>query len=166
MKEGKFRKDLYERLNVVPIRTPELKMHKSDIPEVAAAWFARKKYEKTLTGDQVAALMRYDYPGNVRELLNLLERAEMLGEMDYERLLREHREMNGVLAVDVMPAAVKAEGVGLPKGQLLPLEEVIRRYVASAFEQCGSSVVETARALGVSRNTVRKYKVGAAGKEG
>ena len=170
VKANQFRDDLYQRLCVAQIRMPPLREHKEDIPEIVSFWMSMRtgsdKVRKIPEND-VRTLQSYDYPGNVRELLNLLERAEMLGEMDYERLLREHREMNGVLAVDVKPTAVKACGIGLPKkGQLLPLEAVIRRYVASAFEQCGSSVVETARALGVSRNTVRKYKVGAAGKEG
>lgn len=149
VKEGKFRKDLFERLNVIPIRTPELQTHKSDIPEVAAAWFARKKYEKTLTEEQIAALMSYDYPGNVRELLALLERAATLDVSNYDALIDEQRRLNAEEA----SSGAEAEEDGAPEN----LNMMISWHVQRVIKRCGGNVSQAAVRLGVSRNTVRKY---------
>lgn len=149
VKEGKFRKDLYERLNVIPIRTPELKTHKSDIPEVAAAWFARKKYERTLTQEQIAALMSYDYPGNVRELLALLERAATLDVSNYYALIDEQRRLNAEEA----SSGAEAEEDGAPEN----LNAMITWHVRRVLDRCGGNVSRAAIKLGIARNTVRKY---------
>ena len=149
VKEGKFRKDLYERLNVIPIRTPELKTHKSDIPEVAAAWFARKKYEKTLTQEQIAALMGYDYPGNVRELLALLERAATLDVSNYDALIDEQRRLNAEEA----SSGTEVEEDGAPEN----LNAMITWHVRRILDRCGGNVSRAAIKLGIARNTVRKY---------
>ena len=149
VKEGRFRKDLYERLNVIPIRTPELKTHKSDIPEVAAAWFARKKYEKTLTQEQIAALMSYDYPGNVRELLALLERAATLDVSNYAALIDEQRRLNA----EETSSGAEVEEDGAPEN----LNAMITWHVRRVLDRCGGNVSRAAIKLGIARNTVRKY---------
>lgn len=149
VKEGKFRKDLYERLNIVPIRTPELKTHKSDIPEVAAAWFARKKYERTLTQEQIAALMSYDYPGNVRELLALLERAATLDVSNYYALIDEQRRLNA----EETSSGAEVEEDGAPEN----LNALITWHVRRVLDRCGGNVSRAAIKLGIARNTVRKY---------
>ena len=149
VKEGKFRKDLYERLNIVPIRTPELKTHKSDIPEVAAAWFARKKYERTLTQEQIAALMSYDYPGNVRELLALLERAATLDVSNYYALIDEQRRLNA----EETSSGAEVEEDGAPEN----LNAMITWHVRRVLDRCGGNVSRAAIKLGIARNTVRKY---------
>ena len=149
VKEGRFRKDLYERLNVIPIRTPELKTHKSDIPEVAAAWFARKKYEKTLTQEQIAALMSYDYPGNVRELLALLERAATLDVSNYDALIDEQRRLNA----EETSSGAEVEEDGAPEN----LNAMITWHVRRVLDRCGGNVSRAAIKLGIARNTVRKY---------
>ena len=149
VKEGKFRKDLYERLNVIPIRTPELKTHKSDIPEVAAAWFARKKYERMLTQEQIAALMSYDYPGNVRELLALLERAATLDVSNYYALIDEQRRLNA----EESSSGAEVEEDGAPEN----LNAMITWHVRRILDRCGGNVSRAAIKLGIARNTVRKY---------
>ena len=149
VKEGKFRKDLYERLNVVPIRTPELKTHKSDIPEVAAAWFARKKYERTLTQEQIAALMSYDYPGNVRELLALLERAATLDVSNYAALIDEQRKLNA----EDSSSDLGVDEIDAPEN----LNAMISWHVQRILDRCGGNVSRAAIKLGIARNTVRKY---------
>ena len=169
VKAQKFRADLYQRLCVAQIRIPPLREHIEDIPAIVSFWQSMRQgggRARRMNEKDLRILQDYDYPGNVRELLNLLERAEMLDETNYERLLREHREMNGALAEDIKPRTSGTGGVLSPNGILLPLDEVMRQYVSAAFVRCGSSVAETARALGVSRNTVRKHKAGVAGKEG
>lgn len=129
--------------------TPELKTHKSDIPEVAAAWFARKKYEKTLTQEQVAALMSYDYPGNVRELLALLERAATLDVSNYDALIDEQRRLNA----EETSSGAEVEEDGAPEN----LNAMITWHVRRILDRCGGNVSRAAIKLGIARNTVRKY---------
>lgn len=172
VREGRFRADLFQRLSVVQIRVPPLRMHMEDIPDIVSAWSSLRQkpnsvYVEQPSDEQVAALMEYDYPGNVRELLNLLERAEVLGETDFAKLIREQREMGvGLLPAvgdkkfgeskpmkKTAPCAVAASG----GGGVLPLEDAISAHVRAAYEKCGGNATETARVLKVSRNTVRKY---------
>ena len=84
MKEGRFREDLYYRLNVVPITLPPLRGRREDIPDLAQFFVGRfsKETKKSITGISKAAmekLISYDWPGNVRELGNVIERAIVLG---------------------------------------------------------------------------------------
>ena len=149
VREGKFRADLYHRLNVVQIRIPSLRERKDDIEPIANAWWRKHHGNKTLAPAQVAALLEYDYPGNVRELLNLLDRATVLGEEDFTRLMREHREMNeGLLD---LPGADEASD--MPDD----MEAAMSAHVRKVFEKYGRNASRAAQALGVSRNTLRKY---------
>jgi DNA-binding NtrC family response regulator len=85
IKEGRFREDLYYRLNVIPISLPALRERTEDIP-VLAQYFVRrfaaetKKIFSGITADAEAKLVSYSWPGNVRELANVIERAAVLGE--------------------------------------------------------------------------------------
>lgn len=154
VRDGKFRADLYQRLNVVQLRTPSLREHKDDIPLIANAWWRRFHGGRVLNGGQIAALMDYDYPGNVRELVNILDRATALEENDFDSLMREHKEMNA----DLLPA--KAEGAEEGPGDAgAPddLEAATRLHVRRVFEKCDRNLTRAAEALGVSRNTARKY---------
>lgn len=146
--EGKFREDLYQRLNVVQMRTPSLREHKDDIPIIANAWWRKFHGNRTLSETQIAALMDYDYPGNVRELINILDRATALEEYDFEALMREHKEMNAGLA----------GGLEIKDGRIPDkLEDAIRIHVRRIYEKYGQNLTRAAEALDVSRNTVRKY---------
>ena len=146
--EGKFREDLYQRLNVVQLRTPSLREHKDDIPVIANAWWRKFHGNRVLNDDQIAALMDYDYPGNVRELINILDRATALEEDDFELLMREHKEMNAGLS----------GGLELRSGRVPDnLEAATRLHVRRVYEKYGQNLTRAAEALDVSRNTVRKY---------
>ena len=84
VREGRFREDLYYRLNVIPIVLPPLRERKEDLPELAAFFMRRfaaetKKHFTEITRDAEEKLMSYDWPGNVRELANVIERAVVLG---------------------------------------------------------------------------------------
>ena len=148
VREGKFREDLYQRLNVVQLRTPSLREHKDDIPIIANAWWRKFHGNRTLDEEQIAALMDYDYPGNVRELINILDRATALEEDDFELLMREHKEMNAGLAGNLE----------LKSGRVPDkLEDAMRLHVRRIFEKYGENLTRAAEALDVSRNTVRKY---------
>ncbi len=145
VREGKFRADLYQRLSAIQLFTPPLRHHKEDIPLLVCNFRKRNKMEGNLTPEQCEALMEYDYPGNVRELFNLLERAEVMGIKDYRQLIREHREINAR-----MQPQVEVES---PDN----LEEATRLHVKRVFEKYGGNITRAAAALDVSRNTVRKY---------
>lgn len=146
--EGKFREDLYQRLNVVQMRTPSLREHKDDIPIIANAWWRKFHDNAVLKEEQIAALMDYDYPGNVRELINILDRATALEEYDFEALMREHKEMNAGLAGNLE----------LKSGRIPDkLEDATRLHVRRVYEKYGQNLTRAAEALDVSRNTVRKY---------
>ena len=89
-------------------------------------------------------------PGNVRKLLNLLERAAVLDEMDFTRLLAKHREMNaGLLGAD----DVVADGGKIPD----EMEEVVRRHIKNVFLKYAQNLSRASAALKISRNTLRKY---------
>lgn len=149
VREGKFRADLFQRLNVVQLRIPSLREHKEDIGDIANSWWRKHHDNATLSEEQIAALREYDYPGNVRELLNVLERATVLEESDFAALLKEHREMNAGL-VDV--ACKEDQGV-VPDD----LEEATKYHIRHVYDKYGQNLTKAAEALNCSRNTVRKY---------
>ena len=146
--EGKFREDLYQRINVVQLRTPSLREHKEDIPLIANSWWRKFHGNRVLQAEQIAALMGYDYPGNVRELINILDRATALEESDFDLLMREHKELNAGLAGNLE----------LKSGRIPDrLEDAMKLHVRRVFEKYGQNLTRAADALGVSRNTARKY---------
>ena len=146
VREGKFREDLYHRLCVVQIHAPSLREHKEDIEQIAnGRWL--KEHHRRLEAEQIEILKTYDYPGNVRELLNLLERASVLDESDFAKLLKEHKEMTAGLK----PATETQEDV--PD----ELDAAIRLHIKRIYEKYDHNLTHTAEALKVARNTVKKY---------
>ena len=146
VKSGKFRDDLYSRLNVIHIRTPSLAEHLEDIGEIAHAWAVMNHYDKPYSAKQIADLKRYDYPGNVRELFNILERSKVLGIEDFSTLLVEHKRTNAELFIKGLDEVLPDE-----------LDAAMRCHVRSVFNKFGGNISNAASALKVSRNTVRKY---------
>ena len=145
VREGKFREDLFHRLNVVQIHAPALREHPEDIAHIANKYWL-KTYHRRLKPEQIEALKDYDYPGNVRELLNILERAEVLEENDFGKLVREQKAtMTG------LRSATPIENV--PDD----LESAIRRHIELVYDKYEHNLSRTADALQVARNTVRKY---------
>ena len=148
VRQGKFREDLFMRLNVVQIRVPPLREHKDDIDDIADHWWFGR-FKKHLAASQIAALKEYDYPGNVRELMNLLERAAVLGENDFVRLLARHREMNfGFEECSDRPLREPAPDL---------LDDAIRNHVRRVLRKYEFNVTRAASALGISRTTLRKW---------
>jgi DNA-binding NtrC family response regulator len=146
--EGKFREDLYQRLNVVQMRTPSLREHKDDIALIANSWWRKFHNNVVLSEKQIAALMDYDYPGNVRELINILDRATALEEDDFDVLMREHKEMNAGLS-----GGLEAKLGRIPD----KLDDAIKLHIRRVYEKYGQNLSSAAKALDVSRNTVRKH---------
>ena len=144
VREGKFREDLFYRLNVIQLRVPPLREHKSDIEQIANGYWL-KQHRRRLEPEQIEILKTYDYPGNVRELRNLLERASVLGESDFHKLLVEHKQMMEKLA--------PKQTEDLPD----ELDAAIRLHVRRVYEKYNQNLTRAAEALKTARNTVRKY---------
>ena len=127
---------------------PSLREHKDDIRDIADNWWF-DRFRKHLSDAQISALKSYNYPGNVRELLNLLERAAVLGESDFALLLEKHREMNAGLFDNAPPE----------EPDVVPdeLDEAIRRHIQKVFNKYAQNLSRASTALKISRTTLRKY---------
>lgn len=154
--EGKFREDLFFRLNVVPIHLPPLRERVEDIPLLASTFikeFARQNNKKVLglTSDAQQALLAYNWPGNVRELRTSMEygvtlvRGERIGLKDLpERLLRSKPNLS--------PASLSTQTD-------LNLEKMEKLFIEQALRVCNGNRTEAALKLGISRRTLhRKLK--------
>jgi DNA-binding NtrC family response regulator len=154
VKEGAFRQDLYFRLNVVALKLPALAARKGDIPLLCASFLSRYS---ALMGKEVAAvapealdlLMAYDFPGNVRELENLVERGVAVSTSG--RIESVH------LPEEVRSAAVP--GQRGKDGTILTLEEMERNYIRWVLDELGGNQQAAAQRLGIDRVTLwRKLK--------
>jgi two-component system NtrC family response regulator len=152
VKAGSFRDDLYYRINVVTIVVPPLRERREDIPPLIDHFvrvFAEvnRKRIAGLTREARDLLLRYDYPGNVRELENLVERAvvltrdDVIGPTDLPLTLQE-------------PVADVAEAAGLPTA----VEALERRLIRAALTQAAGVQTRAAEALGISERVLR-YKL-------
>jgi transcriptional regulator of acetoin/glycerol metabolism len=156
VKEGRFRQDLYYRLNVLNLRIPPLRERLEDIPALAQRLCIKiaermKVAPKVFDENLLEKLKSYPWPGNVRELENLIERA--INQAGNDSLLRtEHfdltapdGETNAVLPVDIAP--------------LLPLVEMEKEMICRAVAHYNHNIHKAAMSLGISRNTLyRKMK--------
>ncbi|HPL65729.1 MAG TPA: sigma-54 dependent transcriptional regulator [Smithellaceae bacterium] len=160
MEQGRFREDLFYRLNVVALNVPPLKDRKEDIPLLAQHFlkeFAAKNLKNVtdFTPAAVQKLMRYLWPGNVRELMNTVERAVVLSRkpfLDKDDLTLLTDDDGNVEGQDRSETEIQSAGA---KGNL-PLEEVEKRSILEALHACGGNKSEAARRLGITRKTLRK----------
>jgi two-component system, NtrC family, nitrogen regulation response regulator NtrX len=156
VKEGRFREDLYFRLNVFPIRTPPLREHPEDIPLLADQClerFAREngKPKQAIQGQALERLRRHAYPGNVRELKNLIERLAILASPG--EITLEHVDL--VLPVQTLAADPFLTARPLQEAK----EDLERRYVEAQLKLHGGDIAKTAEALGLERtNLYRKLR--------
>jgi two-component system response regulator HydG len=149
---GRFRQDLYYRLNIVEITPPPLRDHAEDIPYLSAAFVKEfaARFKKSLIGISPGAervLQNSPWPGNVRELRNTLERACMLSE---SHLLSERELLSAMGSATRSQAAVPrpAPATVAPRA---PVPELTREAVQQALQRAGGNKSEAARALGLSR---------------
>ncbi|MDE3068641.1 MAG: sigma-54-dependent Fis family transcriptional regulator [Verrucomicrobiota bacterium] len=144
VKSGRFREDLFYRLNVVELNIPPLRERREDILPLAGRFIGEFARGRARFSETVAAcLERYSWPGNVRELRNAMERAVLLSRS--ELILPEH-----------LPARVRAAGEQPPPetADAERLEEIERLAILQALRQHGSNRTETAKALGISRRAL------------
>ncbi len=173
---GKFREDLYYRLNVVPIALPALRERRSDIAVLARHFLERAADSglprKTLDDEAVDLLEQHDWPGNVRQLENLMRRLAALSRDDrisageIAAMLGQGQQASAVAPDVALDTAVRAyverlarsEPAALDDGTLYDrlLAEVERPLIEAMLARHGGNQLRAARAIGLNRNTLRK----------
>jgi two-component system response regulator HydG len=151
---GKFREDLYYRLNVVALEMPPLRERKEDIPLLAQHFLEalskeNRKNIKGFTPQAMDRLVKYDWPGNVRELMNAVERGVVLSRSPY---LDE--EVLSLISSDELSSQDISSGDGLNAD--MPLDEVEKATILKTLESAGGNKSEAARRLGITRRTLHK----------
>lgn len=155
---GRFREDVYHRLNVFTIHIPPLRERRSDIETLANVFSKHfsQSFNKGVSGispEALTLLRKYDWPGNVRELKNTIQRAVLLNDTD-------------TITPDVLPSRLKRKSDGSPEisvrvGQTL--ENAERALISETLKHLNGNKKETARMLGISRkslyNKIRKYNI-------
>jgi formate hydrogenlyase transcriptional activator len=152
--EQKFRQDLFYRLNVFPITVPPLRDRREDIPMLVrhfAQQFARrmKKNIETIPSETLESLTRYDWPGNIRELQNLIERAVILSSGSTLRVPMEALSSNPTTPDETAVAGSEEDGT---------LAAADRRHIISALERANWVIAGpngAAARLGVKRSTLQ-----------
>src|SRR6266850_730881 len=158
--EGRFREDLFYRINVIPIALPPLRDRREDIPLLAEHFLAKyaEQMSKALSGvshDAMDLLVAHDWPGNIRELENVIERAVAL-------------ESTPAILADSLPPIIRGEAPRVAVGSVeaLPesgfdleahVKEIERGYIAEALKRAGGVQVKAAELLGMSFRSFRYY---------
>jgi two-component system response regulator AtoC len=163
IKAGRFRNDLFYRLNAVLIALPPLRERREDIPPLAQS-FAQRVFSLSpavgFTSDAIALLQQYDWPGNIRELENAVVRAAAM--------------CDGTIGVKDLPSRVRnfsansevgstTNSLSQPPAEWMPLSKVEATYVARVLEHTGGNKQAAARVLGVDRKTldrmIKRHKI-------
>jgi transcriptional regulator with GAF, ATPase, and Fis domain len=152
VRENAFRSDLFHRLNVISFTLPGLREHPDDIPLLAEYFATRyaKRCNRELTGiskEALACLAQYDWPGNIRELENAMERAVVIGSSSL------------ILPEDLPETLLERppSSVGTPAGQYHDaVRQLKRQLILSAFEQSGGNITAAAKLLGLNSNYLHR----------
>ncbi|MCX5912235.1 MAG: sigma-54 dependent transcriptional regulator [Deltaproteobacteria bacterium] len=152
IKEGRFREDLFYRLNVIPIHLPPVRERKEDIPALANHFLSlyrekNKKEIKEISPKALDLLIRHDWPGNIRELENCLERAVIVarGELIAPADLPP--------AIQNLPAGKEDAEIPFPAG--ISLEEAEKALILKTLEDAGGNRSRAAEILGINRRTLQ-----------
>ena len=158
MEEGRFRQDLYYRLNVIPLRVPALRERKEDIP-VLVNWFLKEvtlkehEEEKTITDDALAKLMEHDWPGNVRELKNFIERLvimvphNVISAKDIPLLTENNKKTDGTVPLSAADSFRTAK------------MDFEKKYIIKKLQEFDGNISKTSEAIGIERSNLhRKIK--------
>ena len=164
MEEGRFREDLFYRLNVVPVAIPSLADRRDDIPALAEHFFTRYSSDQgiaapSISEEAMAALQAYDWPGNVRQLRNVVERT----------IIMTPRERLTIVETDMLPSEITggrmaASGQGLSSMMGAPLREAResfeREYLTIQIRRFSGNISKTATFIGMERSALhRKLKL-------
>jgi two-component system response regulator HydG len=164
VEQGRFRKDLYFRLNVVNLRIPPLRDRRSDIPALAAHFLDRMQRESgvqyTLSDDSLRLLTTYDWPGNVRELENCIERAcalssgPVLHMGDLPTQLQDHHRQSQAPSIQAADAMPVQEGPGIQT-----IAEMEKQAILTTIHKLNGDKLLAAKLLGIGKTTLyRKLK--------
>ena len=162
---GRFREDLYYRLNVVPIHLPPLRERRTDIPLLVDHFLAIhaqrfKKPASAFSQEARDALVAYAWPGNIRELENVIERCVLLSDGDVIEVANLPPELRGATAgASQPPAAGDDDGDNAPGGLKEQVKEATTRLekelIVKALAQTGNNVTQAARLLKISRKSLQ-----------
>lgn len=152
VEKGKFREDLFYRLNVIPIHLPPLRERKDDIEALVDHFISKFSRETNKDGvtferDVLDLLKEYDFPGNIRELENLIERLVILSN-------------DGIIRASMLPkeivksAFMSKNDVFIIPEEGIELEEIEKGFVRQALERCGGNQTHAAKLLGISRHAL------------
>jgi two-component system, NtrC family, response regulator AtoC len=156
--EGKFREDLFFRLSVVKITTPPLRQRKEDIPPLVNAFLKQFAEENNrpvpeITPEAMEALLRYDWPGNVRQLRNIIEGCVVMtagpkiGLRNIPVEIREASDGGGALSSTAFIPT---------KGSHYNIKQTEYKLILQALEETGGNVTQAAKKLGISRRTLHR----------
>ncbi len=141
VKDGRFREDLYYRLNVVKLRLPPLRERKEDIPALAQHFLKKLGSKKRLSRGAVEELIRHDWPGNVRELANIIEVSAVL---------------SSGLEIGIEDLPLKQAN---SQGKMKTLAELEKEHISETLISCAGNKTKAAKVLGISlRNLYRKIE--------
>jgi two-component system response regulator HydG len=147
VKQGRFREDLFYRLNVIPIHMPPLRERRNDIPILAKHFLhhftgEQKKRVAEFSPDAMRSLLNHGWPGNVRELQNMIEHATVLAKSAL------------IEAVDLPSTLYQSDLSSKTSGSLVTLVDSEKDLLLKTLEQCRWNKKEAAKRLGISRNTL------------
>jgi len=152
--EGRFRADLFYRLNVIPIKLPPLRHRRDDIPLLVDHFLKRQPssgQQKTVSKDAMEVLMKYDWPGNVRELENVMERALVLDE-------------SGVVEPEDLPEKIRfgiqQRGTLVIDSPTMTLEELEKEYILKVLHHTRWQKKRTSEILGINASTLYRKLIG------
>ena len=174
IEEGKFREDLYYRINVVPIELPPLRHRASDIPALANHFLGLAKSEglprKALTAEGMNLLSRHQWRGNVRELKNVIyrlvvtAREEALSEVAIKQILQSEQSSEQLEAAEIqfsnqvksIISELSSQGNEQYSLYVRALERFERPMLEEILRKAGGNQIQAAKLLGINRNTLRK----------
>ena len=144
-KKNTFREDLFYRLTVVEINVAPLRDRKEDIPLLIEKFLFKYGVEYKdrfvrITQEATEILQRYNWPGNIRELENVIQRAVIM--------------CNKIIDVDHLPDSLKFD-ISFPEDSLLPLKQIEKEYIQKVLNACKNNKTKAAEILGITRKTLR-----------
>ncbi|WP_103107366.1 sigma-54-dependent Fis family transcriptional regulator [Brevibacillus reuszeri] len=169
VREGTFREDLFYRLHVLPVSLPPLRSRKEDIPLLIRHYCLKNGYQLSLPADTLSDLMAYDWPGNIRELYNVVERMRVLPQEDWKRFLKglpvhawqDARSTDS--SVSEGDSSAKVEASHTHRDDLSFRDQLERKTIVQALEKSGGSASVAAELLGIPRSTfyrkLKKYRL-------
>ncbi|MGQ7279289.1 sigma-54-dependent Fis family transcriptional regulator [Brevibacillus thermoruber] len=159
VKEGTFREDLYYRLHVLPVTVPPLRERKEDIPFLVRHYCGQNGFALELPVDVMEELLAYDWPGNIRELFNVLERMRVSPREEWKRFLSEAVQPECSPGLPPQSAATPPS----PRPPLTFREQLEKNAIVRALEKSNGSASAAAEMLGIPRSTfyrkLKKYQL-------